>query len=178
MFGKSKQAHRNRKVRNPVTQPTRPKGMKDSQLISRLHSLNWEKSQLLSDNRVADAAAVQKTIDSLGGLPAYQAASQRGEKRTANFTSARWVTKQLLTHKLRARDRRLRLLDVGAVSKQYGKYSGWIECNAIDLDPQAIGIRKADFLEYEVRQCSCTPCLDPTRLKVSSHAWLLLPIDL
>ena len=99
-----------------------------------------------------EASAVQRAIDDLGGLAAYQAASQRGESRTANFSSARWVAKQLISLGLKPPKggTKLRLLDVGAVTEQYRKYSGWIECDPIDLNPQSAGIKKADFLEYEV----------------------------
>lgn len=42
------------------------------------------------------------------------------------------------------------MLDVGAISpNNYHKESSWIETVAIDLNPQAEGITKADFLTYE-----------------------------
>ena len=45
---------------------------------------------------------------------------------------------------------KLKLLDVGALELNYTKQTKWIDAVAIDLNPQVVGIVKADFLQFQV----------------------------
>ena len=42
------------------------------------------------------------------------------------------------------------LLDVGALDMNYTKYTKWIQCSAIDLNPQKPEIVQANLLTFEV----------------------------
>ncbi len=87
-----------------------------------------------------------------GGIDAYQKASKLGEERSGGFNSAKWVVSKLKEHNIRSKSGKLSLLDVGALSCNYSKYKAWIDCTAIDLNPQHSSVIKADFLTLKDAQ--------------------------
>ncbi|XP_078618952.1 uncharacterized protein LOC144886285 [Branchiostoma floridae x Branchiostoma japonicum] len=89
----------------------------------------------------------------MGGLDAYQAASKRGACCHGNTTTSNWVIKQLKKFKVKPASevKRLRLLDVGALDNHYHRH-GWLDCTAIDLNPQTDRVTKADFFDYQVEE--------------------------
>ena len=149
-MGRSKRRHA--KVRVPVTRLTAAEHAKDREIIGKVHQLN----QIVAAGD-RPPSPLRDEIEKCGGINAYQVASQRGEKKAkyGSFTSAVWVTKQLMAHGLRQKGQRLRLLDVGAVTLQYDTYKSWIDCVAIDLNPQHRCIMKANAVNYTVSAISC-----------------------
>eukprot|EP00118_Oscarella_pearsei_P002387 m.10433 g.10433 ORF g.10433 m.10433 type:complete len:237 (+) comp22294_c0_seq2:145-855(+) len=87
-------------------------------------------------------------LKKLGGVKEYQLASKRGEKRTHNFDTSKWVKELLEKYSIEPSHpgTRLNLLDVGALDLNYRKEVKWIECTPIDLHPHKTGIMKRDFL--------------------------------
>ncbi|XP_065177271.1 uncharacterized protein LOC135807180 [Sycon ciliatum] len=142
-MGRGKRKHV--KLRAPVTSQGH-KNHSDREIIDKVHQLN---QKIAAGEDVPKSARLE--IEKAGGINAYQVASQRGERKAkyGNFTSAVWVTKQLKSCGLKPKDGRLRLLDVGAVTLQYEPFSSWIECEAIDLNPQHRAIIKADATQYK-----------------------------
>ena len=83
---------------------------------------------------------MKKEFEELGGMDMYQEASLEGEK-LKKFQTSTWFLKQITqkncTLKLMSNfdfknaNKRLKLLDVGALSFNYDKQSKWIDCTAI-----------------------------------------------
>ncbi|XP_078698971.1 uncharacterized protein LOC144926241 [Branchiostoma floridae x Branchiostoma belcheri] len=131
----------------------------DRSVISKLHVLNKEldavrRDQSLSQNtKQARVNQLETEIQKIGGLDAYQAASKRGACCHGNTTTSNWVIKQLKKFKVKpaTEEKRLRLLDVGALDNHYQRH-GWLDCTAIDLNPQTDRVIKADFFHYQVEE--------------------------
>ena len=127
---------------------------KDKTLINKYHALTKmqeaiKKAKNLSkEERTTKLEELNSKIEKLGGIDAYQKASKLGEGRSGGFNSAKWVVNQLKEHNVRPPDgRKLKLLDVGALALNYIKYRTWIDCKAIDLNPQNSSVIKEDFLK-------------------------------
>ena len=150
---------RKKKIHKPVTEV---KTRKDRALITEIHALNKrveaiKKNRKLSDNeKTLKISELEGKIDKLGGIDAYQAASKLGETRNGSFNSAKWVVKQLQAHGVQRTAEEsggaVRLLDVGALDHNYSKQKKWIECTAIDLNPQSRKVAKVDFLKMDTAQ--------------------------
>ncbi|XP_066285745.1 uncharacterized protein [Branchiostoma lanceolatum] len=131
----------------------------DRSVISKLHVLNKELDAVRSDQSLsrstkqARANQLETEIQKIGGLDAYQAASKRGACCHGNTTTSNWVIKQLKKFKVKpaTEETRLRLLDVGALDNHYQRHS-WLDCTAIDLNPQTDSVIKADFFDYQVEE--------------------------
>jgi 25S rRNA (adenine2142-N1)-methyltransferase len=119
------------------------------QTISQFHLLNEKKQRILQNaslsekERTAQIEACEAEQDKLGGLPAYQLASLQGSKL---FNTCKWLIKELKS-KRTFKSNTIRLLDVGALTLSYKKYT-WIDATYIDLHPQLPSIKKADLLEF------------------------------
>lgn len=146
---KKKQKNKKKKRVKPVTH-TVSAIRKDNNLINKFHALtkmreSIKKAKGLSEHeRASKLEELDSKLDKLGGINAYQKASKLGESRSGGFNSAKWVIKKLKEIKFRG-DGKIRLLDVGALACNYTKYA-WIDCTAIDLNPQNSLVIKADFL--------------------------------
>ncbi|XP_020893932.1 25S rRNA (adenine(2142)-N(1))-methyltransferase-like [Exaiptasia diaphana] len=155
---KSKKRSKNKKTKhlNPVTFTT-SNIRKDNNLINKYHALvkiqeSVKKARgLTKQEREYKLKDLNSKIDKLGGINAYQKASKLGEKHSGGFNSAKWVVSKLKEHNIRGCGGKLKLLDVGALSCNYTKYKAWIDCTAIDLNPQNSSIIKADFLTLSCR---------------------------
>ena len=140
---------------------------KDRRIISEYHSLNKKIDAVLKnpsiscEDKASKIAVLQAKREKIGGINAYQQASKLGETRYGSFNSAKWVIKQLKAFNVRpglkpnmtevANDK-LRLLDVGALDNNYQKHGKWIQCTAIDLNPQSSKVVKADFLTFDDKE--------------------------
>ena len=143
---------------------------KDRRIITEYHTLNKRidsvrrNPSIQQEDKSSQIATLEAKKEKLGGISAYQKASRLGEVRHGSFNSAKWVVKQmrgfnvrdLKANKTKVEDEKLKLLDVGALDNNYKKYSNWIQCTPIDLNPQSNEVLKADFLtldgkkEYDV----------------------------
>ncbi|KAI8813358.1 putative methyltransferase-domain-containing protein [Cladochytrium replicatum] len=91
---------------------------------------------------------IEREIEGLGGLDAYQKASLKG----GNEKLGKGACGRFLGHYLRSlhkeRNRKLRLLDIGALSiETYARHSSFVKVHAIDLNPQCAGVLRQDFFE-------------------------------
>ncbi|ORX86992.1 hypothetical protein BCR32DRAFT_215726 [Anaeromyces robustus] len=138
-------------------------------LISKFHVLNKEKERLKQQPQTQEVIerlkTIEKEMEHMGGLDAYQKASLLGQDKRRGGDSSKWFIKQLLS--LKKPDEFLNdinyvagkptnpqtysLLDIGAVSgSNYVKEGKWIKAKAIDLNPQDSLVEKADFFEYPI----------------------------
>lgn len=120
-------------------------------LINKHHLLQKRKRQAIAKGDKASEAAIEAEIEALGGIESYQEASLQGQRHDRGGDSSS-VLMQWLRSCLRTRgsdsDRRLRMLEVGALSTQnaYSK-SGHFDIERIDLNSQGEGILQQDFME-------------------------------
>lgn len=148
---KKQSKKKKKKQLKPVTHTTTVI-RKDNNLINKFHALTKKqelikKAKGLSDHeRTSKLEELSSKIDKLGGIDAYQKASKLGESRSGGFNSAKWVVSKLKEFNIRGGNDKLRLLDVGALACNYTKQNSWIDCTAIDLNPQNSSVIKADFL--------------------------------
>eukprot|EP00833_Pecoramyces_ruminatium_P008884 jgi/Orpsp1_1/1182916/evm.model.c7180000083156.1 len=138
-------------------------------LISKFHVLNKEKERLKKQPPTKEVLerlhAIDKEMEHMGGLDAYQKASLLGQDKRRGGDSSKWFIKQLLSLKKPEpfKDDKnyvagkpsvpetYSLLDVGAVSgSNYSKEGKWIKAKAIDLNPQDSLVEKADFFEFPI----------------------------
>ena len=155
-------------------------------VISEYHTLNKRLEQAENDEslspeeRQKSILELKKQQNAMGGLDRYQKASIYGAK-SSKFVAADWVVPLLkkelekeeeerraagaktTTAKSRphkhseSRDRRLRILDVGAIDNQYyGKgYDDWLDAVPIDLHGgQHDSVLQVDFLDYAHEYCA------------------------
>jgi hypothetical protein len=107
--------------------------------ISEIHALN-KTSGVIDEEKIV----VTKKVDDPSLIRVYQRLSSRGQTRGFNNT-AKWLVKHLPKA-----NRKIEMLDVGAVQRDsYSRYSKWITCNPIDIQPLMPGIEKADLLTYK-----------------------------
>ena len=157
---KVKQKKNRKKAKKPVVEIN---VRKDRKVINEYHTLNkkidaMRKNPSISrEDKASKIAALEAKKDKLGGINAYQQASILGEAHHGSFNSAKWVVKQLKVLNLRlvqaeGTSDKLRLLDVGALDHNYQRHVKWIECTAIDLNPQNGHVKKADFLTLNEKE--------------------------
>lgn len=157
---KVKQKKNRKKAKKPVVEIN---VRKDRKVINEYHILNKKidairKNPSISrEDKASKIAALKAKKDKLGGINAYQQASRLGEAHHGSFNSAKWIVKQLKVLNLRLAQEegtsdKLRLLDVGALDNNYQRHVKWIECTAIDLNPQSGNVKKADFLTLNVKE--------------------------
>lgn len=148
---KKKSKNKKTKHLNPVTFTT-SNTRKDSHLINKYHALVKVQESVKRERGLTDEERrlklkeLSSKLDKLGGIDAYQKASKLGEKHSGGFNSAKWVLRKLKEHNISGCSGKLKLLDVGALSCNYTKCKAWIDCTAIDLNPQNSSVIKADFL--------------------------------
>ncbi|KAI3645891.1 hypothetical protein MP228_008819 [Amoeboaphelidium protococcarum] len=115
-------------------------------IISRFHVLKKQMQRCSGDDK--EMTRLQREIDSLGGMDAYQKASLLGQSKQRGGDSSKWLIKALPQGIKPADGTRLRLLDVGALDDNYQRYRSWLQVTAIDLNPQNAFVQKYDFMEY------------------------------
>ncbi|KAH6627879.1 putative methyltransferase-domain-containing protein [Chaetomium tenue] len=120
-------------------------------LINKHHLLQKRKRQAIVKGNAAEEAAIETEIKALGGIEGYQEASLQGQRHDRGGDSSRvlmkWLEPCLSTHGTNS-DRRLRMLEVGALSTQNAcSKSGHFYIERIDLNSQGDGILQQDFME-------------------------------
>ncbi|KEZ44873.1 Uncharacterized protein SAPIO_CDS3005 [Scedosporium apiospermum] len=120
-------------------------------LINRHHHLEKRRQQAIRDGDEGSAAAAAAEISALGGLERYQQASLLGQSKDRGGDSSRvlldWL-KPSLSSKNKEIGTQIRMLEVGALSTSNAcAASGYFETVHIDLNSQAPGILKQDFME-------------------------------
>ncbi|KAJ2454987.1 25S rRNA (adenine2142-N1)-methyltransferase [Coemansia sp. RSA 2336] len=118
-------------------------------LIKQYTKLAALKSQTSDPEQVEQLAAqctsISHEMAQMGGLDWYQKASLLGQSKQRGGDTSRWLVPQLKALGLADRPSKLRLLDVGALSRNYQEK--WIDSLPIDLNAQSAGIMQQDFLD-------------------------------
>ncbi|KAL2022288.1 hypothetical protein VTK56DRAFT_5686 [Thermocarpiscus australiensis] len=132
----------------------RPKSMSrkaTKALINRHHLLEKRRRQAIAKGDKAEEEAIEAEIRALGGIERYQEASLQGQRHDRGGDSSRVLMQWLqpcLSSQLTVSGRRLRMLEVGALSTQNAcSKSGHFEVERIDLNSQEDGILQQDFME-------------------------------
>lgn len=119
-------------------------------LIRSHHQLHKARARALSDGNEQSVRELDELISANGGLQSYQLASQKGQSKERGGDSSKvlmeWLdpTLRSLSHE----QRRLRLLEVGALSTQNACSTiKSVEASRIDLYSQDPGILQQDFME-------------------------------
>lgn len=128
---------------------------KHSHAIGYIHELNKQVEAARSTGDVEKEEKLQDELKQLGGLAVYQSFSRKSED-LSGFNTSRWVVEQLIAVGMRPKvsaqsenaGKQLRLLDVGALERNFRRERRWIDAKAIDLHPQSEHIEQMDFLEY------------------------------
>lgn len=125
-------------------------------LINRHHLLHKRKRQAAAKGDKAEEAAIDAEIEALGGIESYQEASLQGQRHDRGGDSSRVLMQWLepcLSSQPADTGRRLRLLEVGALSTQNAcSKSGHFDIERIDLNSQGEGILQQDFMERPLPQ--------------------------
>lgn len=154
-----------RKAKKPnLLSHTRPPTLKPSpalpsnatrSLIRKHHTLQKRLSHALTDNNDTLAESLRQEIEAAGGIQTYQRASILGQSAIRGGDSSKtlmnWLV-VLLDSNLARKDqlsaRRLRLLEVGAISVDNAcSRSGVFDIERIDLHSQHADILEQDFME-------------------------------
>lgn len=125
-------------------------------LINKHHLLHKRKRQAAAKGDKAEEAAIDAEIEALGGIESYQEASLQGQRHDRGGDSSRVLMQWLepcLSSQPADTGRRLRLLEVGALSTQNAcSKSGHFDIERIDLNSQGEGILRQDFMERPLPQ--------------------------
>ncbi|KAL4074682.1 putative methyltransferase-domain-containing protein [Scleroderma yunnanense] len=127
-------------------------------IIRRFHVLLKRQEQLKRGPSTALHAAelkeVEKDIEEMGGLAAYQRMSDIGQGSDRGGGSEKVLIKWLVDMGLSPEHsipNRRRLLEVGALKPDnYASCSSWLDVTPIDLRSRHPAIREQDFLEMDV----------------------------
>jgi len=130
-------------------------------LINKHHLLEKKKQQAVARGDKAEEAVISAEIEALGGLEHYQQASLQGQRHDRGGDSSRVLIQWLEPHlTLRKESRRLRMLEVGALSTQNAcSKSGYFDIERIDLNSQGEGILQQDFMKRPLPRDS-SECFD------------------
>ena len=139
-----------------TTRATNLSASKSRQLIRRHHGLNKAHAQALAAGDGELAAKIAAEVEEQGGLERYQQASQVGQLKQRGGDSSvvleEWFqsTNERNDHSIAPR---LKLLEVGALSTENAcSKSGSFDVTRIDLNAQAKGILKQDFMQRPMPQ--------------------------
>lgn len=146
------------KVKTPVTD--RGGHQKDTQsLISQYHTIS---KQLRSEKDEDKKDYLNAKLISMGGLHSYQAASLRGGRIDQGFSAAgKWLVKELKGLDSFTDNRRLKVLDVGAINGEvYQRFSRIMDVTSIDLISQSPLVTQQDFFDRPI------PTADESRFDV------------
>jgi 25S rRNA (adenine2142-N1)-methyltransferase len=122
-------------------------------LINQFHLLEKKKRQAASIGDEAAVAAHDAEIKAIGGLEAYQEASLQGQRDDRGGDSSHLLVRWLEPCTSSLGDKRLRLLEVGALSTSNAcSRSGFFDIERIDLNSQGDGILQQDFMERALPQ--------------------------
>lgn len=117
-------------------------------LINKHHQLDKQKRQAASKGDKASEEAIAAEMESLGGISLYQQASLQGQSTERGGDTSRLLLEWLPVGKLKEGGRKMRFLEVGALStKNACSLSGLFESVHIDLNSQEPGILQQDFMD-------------------------------
>jgi len=121
-------------------------------LIRTYHTLEKRKAQAVAVGDDIAVVKIQQEIEAQGGIEKYQRASLLGQGNERGGDSSRillnWMKRLAPELKVRKDHAPLRLLEVGALSISNAcSRSGLFEIERIDLNSQAEGITRQDFME-------------------------------
>ena len=135
--------------RPPTTKKPRSISRKATKaVINSHHQLEKKRLQAVNRGDEAAAAALSQEIDALGGIVRYQQASLQGQRDDRGGDSSRVLMEWLKPMVPDIKSRRLRMLEVGALSTNNAcSKSGCFEIERIDLNSQAEGIKQQDFMQ-------------------------------
>lgn len=139
--------------RPPTFKPQRSISSKATRtLIRSHHTLQKQKAKALTEGDEVKAASIAKEIEAQGGIESYQKASLIGQGNDRGGDSSRllmeWLDPIAPVLKERSKENRLKLLEVGALSINNAcSKSNLFDIKRIDLNSQAEGITKQDFME-------------------------------
>ncbi len=142
-----------------VSLPTFTSIKQSQALIARYHTIQKQLAAVEADSTLKPLARekrrhdLQAELQALGGLPAYQQASLFGAtaEESGSFNSGVWVKSELYAMGLLPPgqgQRRLRLLDVGALQDHWSPHAHLVEAMAIDLNPRHPSVLRADFFDF------------------------------
>ncbi|WVR09176.1 hypothetical protein IAU60_006238 [Kwoniella sp. DSM 27419] len=125
-------------------------------LLKRQAALKSKLKGCSSDGSVAalqdDLSRIEKEMEELGGLEAYQEASKLGQSRERGGDSSKVLVQWLVemgmkTSTIKGKGK-LRMLEIGALTPDnYAACSSWIQNHPIDLNSQHPSIKQQDFFE-------------------------------
>ncbi|MCJ1286526.1 hypothetical protein MMC26_005872 [Xylographa opegraphella] len=124
-------------------------------VIRKHHTLQKQLSQAVATKDASLATSLQSQIDAAGGLSSYQHASILGQSARRGGDTSRvlmeWLTpilKENPTHMTTQSHRKLRLLEVGALSVDNAcSRSGYFDVERIDLHSKHADILEQDFMK-------------------------------
>lgn len=123
-------------------------------LINKHHLLEKKRQKALKAGDQDVATAITAEISSLGGLERYQQASLLGQSKDRGGDSSKilleWIKPSLsnTAQQAKTKHERIRMLEVGALSTSNAcSSSDYFETVRIDLNSQAPGILRQDFME-------------------------------
>ena len=118
------------------------------QLINKHHQLEKQRRQAADKGDKTAQAQLTAELASLGGLSHYQQASLQGQSLDRGGDTSKLLLEWLPVAKLRERGRKLRILEIGALSSRNAcSTSGIFEMVRIDLNSQEPSIQQQDFME-------------------------------
>ncbi|KAJ2725017.1 25S rRNA (adenine2142-N1)-methyltransferase [Coemansia sp. Benny D115] len=129
--------------------------------INHFHTLIKQYSKLAAKRKTASesqTAEIDQEIEKvsmemtqMGGLDWYQKASLLGQCKQRGGDTSRWLVPKMKGLGMAGAGKRVRLLDVGALScLNYEKERRWIDVTPIDLNSQEPGIYQQDFLDINL----------------------------
>ncbi len=122
-------------------------------LIRSHHNLRKAHAAALANSDTAKVASIEAEIESNGGLDSYQLASVIGQSSPRGGDSSKVLCKWLQTEfsEAPAKNERLRMLDIGALSVQNAcSKVPCLDIDRIDLHSQAPEIREIDFMDLPI----------------------------
>jgi 25S rRNA (adenine2142-N1)-methyltransferase len=147
--------------RPPTVKPHRSVSSKATRTLIRTHhTLEKQRVTAIKNGDDAKAAAITQEIESQGGIEGYQRASLTGQRADRGGDSSRilmeWLESVIPILKARTeKEEKIRMLEVGALSTTNAcSKSHLFEMERIDLNSQADGIKKQDFMERPLPQTS------------------------
>ncbi|KAK5166072.1 25S rRNA (adenine2142-N1)-methyltransferase [Saxophila tyrrhenica] len=124
-------------------------------LIRSHHGLNKKLAKAEARGDKEEVDKLNKQINDSGGLSSYQLASIQGQSSERGGDSSVVLVEWLKDIKVvtASSEHKLRMLEVGALSTDNACFkSGLFDIERIDLNSQAPGIKKQDFMERPVPQ--------------------------
>ena len=126
---------------------------KTHKVIREHHNLNKQLLKAEASGNDEETSKLKKQIKDIGGLETYQRASIQGQSSERGGDSSKILVQWLKEIKpnLVAAKPKIRMLEIGALSTENAcSKSGLFDMQRIDLNSQAKGIVKQDFMERPI----------------------------